>query len=1109
VNVLQSIFSLLNDIFVQSPGDFLYFLVVMVLNLVSLMMAFRLGKNGEAALRRYPLALSGVVFAWSLMFAGAIFIQFSGQAPTAILPPLERAVTVATMLLLGWAFMTSDDQRWRDVSNNLLLLLLLTLTIAYTITGILWVDLAANIDFNLTNYGLFWAFTLLGIPIFGILLVALTLRSVIDAPLKLVYFLIIALGGGLTFYQMMSSGLTGDDLGIFRLCFTLAQVIIPMVVYRSIVNSYENELLMARARPITKPMPLVKSHTSPSEPARISEQDALNAQLLKALGTMLETADPKDIPRRIIITMLDTLRADVGVLLRLQDANYADITVAQDRLMARKLVGMSLNLDNQPTLVNAIERHGQRGIYPDRNKIELDDLFTRLDIDQTGPVYFQPLVHANEVFAVVMIALPYTKRELRHEELELLKGLGIVSGNLLALSYKADEVASLAEDRIIQAMVDGVPPSDIQESEVLQARLEMQENLKAARQQISNLTHQVVELSTQLEHEQTRLIRMMGDSEEGLSVSQQIRAINEEQEDLREERDQLTKRLQEAETALQGAVASDNESVVNNLVDALKREKDVLEAEKIRLQSQLDELRTQNKAVVVPSDLQSLLNRMMAEKVRLEDERNQLNTKLGDIQAQLQEMGIEDDITGLSQLISQLYEERASFKEQNRLLQQERDALLHEREHLVDHIDQEKDRNNRIRALEDKIENLASDREIAVKLSEKLRKEQDEVQGKLNAVKEHRARLLAQATGYEIELREARDEQMQLRAQIQELADIRSALIHNRDQLAAENHALNAELRQLQNQARGDSEPTQTGKHEGIEALQVMVQELSQQRDELERELNQSRTYLAEIENELTVARTTLVKNNSDATSYKPNNPELLVGLVQELRTPMTSISGYIDLLLAESAGILGEKQRKFLQRVAANISRLSIMIEGLIKVTHLDTGNFRLEPRPINIIHLVEEAITNASIQFREKGLAVTMDLDDTMPNIPVDEDAIRQVIGQLLSNAYLISPPNSDIQITVTRRPVRLSENERPRPSLYLAIQDSGGGIHPEDIPRVFARQYKAENPLIEGLGDTGVGMSIAKTLIEAHKGKLWVEAQTGMGSTFAFAIPLDTES
>jgi signal transduction histidine kinase len=497
---------------------------------------------------------------------------------------------------------------------------------------------------------------------------------------------------------------------------------------------------------------------------------------------------------------------------------------------------------------------------------------------------------------------------------------------------------------------------------------------------------------------------------------------------------------------------------------------------------------------------------MMGEKQRLEGERNQLNDKLSDIQSQLQELGIEDNITGLSQLITQLYEERASLKEQNHLLQTERDALLHERENFADSIGQEKDRDSRIRALEEKIQNLASDRETAVKLGDKMRKERDEIQNKLNIVKEHRARLLAQSTGYEIELRESHDEQMQLRAQIQELADVRSQLVHNRDKLVAENRALLTELEQAKSPMPNDSQDSTRINQEGMSALQKMVDELSQQRDSLERELNKAEVKLANIENELLLAHRSLEESQSKADTYKPNNPELLVGLVQELRTPMTSISGYVELLLDESAGILFEMQRKYLQRVGANVSRLATMIDSLVSVTHLDTGNFQLEPRPIDVIHVVEEAIINASIQFREKSLSVALELDNGMPLLAADEDSIKQIIEQLLSNAYLVTPPDNEIHVTVTRRRIQFSDAADTRLSLYVAIRDSGGGINPEDIEHVFARKYKADYPLIAGLGDTGVGLSIAKALVEAHEGKLWVDSETGIGSTFAFAIPFN---
>src|SRR5690606_33827759 len=77
----------------------------------------------------------------------------------------------------------------------------------------------------------------------------------------------------------------------------------------------------------------------------------------------------------------------------------------------------------------------------------------------------------------------------------------------------------------------------------------------------------------------------------------------------------------------------------------------------------------------------------------------------------------------------------------------------------------------------------------------------------------------------------------------------------------------------------------------------------------------------------------------------------------------------------------------------------------------------------------------------------------------------------------------------------------------SLYVAIEDRGGGIADEDHARVFARKYKADNPLIAGLGDTGVGLSIAKALVEAHGGKLWLETRPGVGSVFSFALPLNS--
>lgn len=236
-------------------------------------------------------------------------------------------------------------------------------------------------------------------------------------------------------------------------------------------------------------------------------------------------------------------------------------------------------------------------------------------------------------------------------------------------------------------------------------------------------------------------------------------------------------------------------------------------------------------------------------------------------------------------------------------------------------------------------------------------------------------------------------------------------------------------------------------------------------------------------------------------TSPEEERREMLASLANELRTPMTSIVGYTDLLLGESVGILGEMQRKFLQRVKANIERLSSLINDLIEITALDTGRIELVPEPIDLINVIEEAIMGLSARFRERDLTVRLDMALELPPIRADRDALYQIMLHLLSNACQCSRSGSEIVVTG-----HLEEAERGLPQyLHVSVRDTGGGIAPEDRPRVFQRFYRADKPLIPGLGETGVGMAIAKALVEAHGGRIWVESEMGVGSTFHFILPV----
>lgn len=231
---------------------------------------------------------------------------------------------------------------------------------------------------------------------------------------------------------------------------------------------------------------------------------------------------------------------------------------------------------------------------------------------------------------------------------------------------------------------------------------------------------------------------------------------------------------------------------------------------------------------------------------------------------------------------------------------------------------------------------------------------------------------------------------------------------------------------------------------------------------------------------------------------------EFIASLAQELRTPMTSIIGYVDLLLGESVGMIGDMQRKFLQRVKANVERMDGLLNDLIGIAAIDAGQLQLNPVPLNIAKIIDNAVVNAKAQLEEKEIQLKIDLPAQMPIIEADPTAMQQVMSNLLNNASKCTPVGGDITIsaTITNSNLNVVSVEEEQ-WLRVAVSDSGGGIAEKDIDRVFDRFYKADNPLIQGLGETGVGLSIVKHIIEAHGGEVWFETEMGRGTTFYFAL------
>lgn len=274
--------------------------------------------------------------------------------------------------------------------------------------------------------------------------------------------------------------------------------------------------------------------------------------------------------------------------------------------------------------------------------------------------------------------------------------------------------------------------------------------------------------------------------------------------------------------------------------------------------------------------------------------------------------------------------------------------------------------------------------------------------------------------------------------------------------------------------------------------------------NQLEGELRLTLQEMARLQNTLAESNMKVMElENRPTGKLSTDQSEVIASISQELRQPMSSIIGYADLLLGESVGILGALQRKFIERVRASTERIGSLIDDLIQITTLETGLMTMKPETVDLNLIIDNAMAYTSSQLREKNTSLRIDIPDNLQSLHADREALQQILIHLLQNAGAASP----VEGSVTLRVRMLKENGLEQ--VMIQISDTGGGIPIEDMPRVFSRLYRAENVLIQGVGDTGVGLSIAKALTEAQGGQIRVDTEMNVGSTFSVTLPLKSAS
>jgi len=222
-----------------------------------------------------------------------------------------------------------------------------------------------------------------------------------------------------------------------------------------------------------------------------------------------------------------------------------------------------------------------------------------------------------------------------------------------------------------------------------------------------------------------------------------------------------------------------------------------------------------------------------------------------------------------------------------------------------------------------------------------------------------------------------------------------------------------------------------------------------------------------------------------------------IASVSQELRTPMTSIVGYVDLLLQESVGRLTETQGKFLNRIRANAERIGSLLDDLVGMAIIDSRQPEIKAEAVDLMTTIREVAGEVRLQLAGKGQVIEMDLEPDLPLVHAGPGAMYHVLTNLLLNAHRCSREGA--RIVLHARRVR----EGQALCVAVSITDAGGGVAPEDYERVFNSYYRSDNPMVPGLDDPGVSLPIIKVLVEAYGGRMWLDTLPGTGTTFTFVL------
>jgi PAS domain S-box-containing protein len=221
---------------------------------------------------------------------------------------------------------------------------------------------------------------------------------------------------------------------------------------------------------------------------------------------------------------------------------------------------------------------------------------------------------------------------------------------------------------------------------------------------------------------------------------------------------------------------------------------------------------------------------------------------------------------------------------------------------------------------------------------------------------------------------------------------------------------------------------------------------------------------------------------------------DFIASVSHELRTPMTSVIGNLEMLLDDSLGVTSPAQRLALQRTDRNARRLLMMLEELLLLSRVEDGTFDLRVRRTDLVEVVEQALHTLDVARSRSGVVVELHAPGAQVEIDADAEQVERAVMNLVSNALKFTPAGGRVDIRVRDEGATAS----------VSVGDTGVGIAPEDVDRLFDRFYRAPSAVRGAVPGTGLGLSIVRAIAERHHGSVTVDSRPGEGSTFTLRLP-----